>query len=82
MQLRYVSKFVGPTLTAAFLLTAASQVSTKGVTSDDELCTGLSARVLRDGGSSVDAAIAGSLCLGVVHPHVSGVGGYVSPEGL
>ncbi|XP_037535057.1 glutathione hydrolase 7-like [Nematolebias whitei] len=53
----------------------ATQVSIKGVTSDDELCTELSVRVLRDGGSSVDAAIAGSLCLGVVHPHVSGVGG-------
>lgn len=25
----------------------------------------------------MDAAIAGALCLGVVHPHVSGVGGYV-----
>lgn len=25
----------------------------------------------------MDAAIASALCLGVVHPHVSGVGGYV-----
>lgn len=45
--------------------------------SDHERCTALGHRVLRDGGSSVDAAIAGALCLGVVHPHVSGVGGYV-----
>uniref|UniRef100_A0AAX7V6U1 Gamma-glutamyltransferase 7 n=1 Tax=Astatotilapia calliptera TaxID=8154 RepID=A0AAX7V6U1_ASTCA len=43
--------------------------------SDHERCTALGHRVLRDGGSSVDAAIAGALCLGVVHPHVSGVGG-------
>lgn len=71
-------KDLGPVLTAAFLLTAAPQVSIRRVTSDHELCTGLSVRVLRDGGSSVDAAVAGSLCLGVVHPHVSGVGGYVS----
>ncbi|XP_039467806.1 glutathione hydrolase 7 isoform X4 [Oreochromis aureus] len=43
--------------------------------SDHERCTALGHRVLRDGGSSVDAAIASALCLGVVHPHVSGVGG-------
>nr|XP_054603839.1 glutathione hydrolase 7 isoform X1 [Nothobranchius furzeri] len=53
----------------------ASLVSIKGVASDHERCTVLSESVLRDGGSSVDAAIAGALCLGVVHPHVSGVGG-------
>lgn len=45
--------------------------------SDHERCTAIGHRVLRDGGSSVDAAIASALCLGVVHPHVSGVGGYV-----
>ncbi|KAF3855864.1 hypothetical protein F7725_016587 [Dissostichus mawsoni] len=39
------------------------------------LCSALGHRVLRDGGSSVDAAITAALCLGVVHPHVSGVGG-------
>lgn len=59
-------------------LTPASQVPVKGVASDHELCTALGEGVLRDGGSSVDAAVAGSLCLGVVHPHVSGVGGCVS----
>ncbi|XP_028261007.1 glutathione hydrolase 7-like [Parambassis ranga] len=48
----------------------------KGVlVSDHELCTTLGQRVICDGGSSVDAAIAGALCLGIVHPHVSGVGG-------
>ncbi|XP_034389756.1 glutathione hydrolase 7-like [Cyclopterus lumpus] len=45
------------------------------VGSDHERCTALGQTVLRDGGSSVDAAIAAALCLGVVHPHVSGVGG-------
>ncbi|XP_029288120.1 glutathione hydrolase 7-like isoform X2 [Cottoperca gobio] len=45
------------------------------VVSDHERCTLLSQRVLHDGGSSVDAAITAALCLGVVHPHVSGVGG-------
>jgi len=68
-----------PVSTTPFTLTAAAlQVPPKGVLSDHELCTVLGERVLRDHGSSVDAAIAGALCLGVVHPHVSGVGGYVT----
>ncbi|XP_063766706.1 glutathione hydrolase 7-like [Eleginops maclovinus] len=45
------------------------------VVSDHQLCSALGHRVLHDGGSSVDAAITAALCLGVVHPHVSGVGG-------
>ncbi|CAK6958369.1 glutathione hydrolase 7-like [Scomber scombrus] len=53
-----------------------SLVFIKGVlVSDHERCTALGQRVLRDHGSSVDAAIAATLCLGVVHPHVSGIGG-------
>lgn len=46
--------------------------------SDHEHCTALGQRVLHDHGSSVDAAVVAALCLGVVHPHVSGVGGYVT----
>lgn len=45
--------------------------------SDDERCTALGQKVLKDRGSSVDAAVAAALCLGVVQPHVSGIGGYV-----
>ncbi|KAM7402652.1 hypothetical protein PAMP_017872 [Pampus punctatissimus] len=53
-----------------------SLVFIKGVlVSDHERCTALGQRVLDDRGSSVDAAIAATLCLGVVHPHVSGIGG-------
>ncbi|XP_044206210.1 glutathione hydrolase 7-like [Thunnus albacares] len=53
-----------------------SSVFIKGVlVSDHERCTALGQRVLNDLGSSVDAAIAATLCLGVVHPHVSGIGG-------
>ncbi|XP_041802153.1 glutathione hydrolase 7-like [Chelmon rostratus] len=53
-----------------------SLVFVKGVlVSDHERCTELGQRVLHDGGSSVDAAITAALCLGVVHPHMSGVGG-------
>ncbi|KAM4582602.1 glutathione hydrolase 7-like [Fundulus diaphanus] len=47
----------------------------KGVVSDHERCTALGEKVLQDRGSSVDAAIVGALCLGIVHPHGSGVGG-------
>lgn len=61
------------------LITFTPQVFVKGVlVSDHELCTSLGQRVLHDRGSSVDAAITAALCLGIVHPHVSGVGGYVS----
>lgn len=61
------------------LITFASQVFVKGVlVSDHERCTALGQTVLHDRGSSVDAAIAAALCLGVVHPHVSGIGGYVT----
>ncbi|KAG8007418.1 Glutathione hydrolase 7 [Nibea albiflora] len=53
-----------------------SLVFVKGMlVSDDDHCTALGQRVLHDGGSSVDAAIVAALCLGVVHPHASGVGG-------
>ncbi|KAM9859963.1 glutathione hydrolase 7-like [Aulostomus maculatus] len=53
-----------------------SVVIKKGMlVSDHEHCTALGQKVLRDQGSSVDAAIAATLCLGVVHPHVSGIGG-------
>uniref|UniRef100_A0A3Q1FUK2 Gamma-glutamyltransferase 7-like n=1 Tax=Acanthochromis polyacanthus TaxID=80966 RepID=A0A3Q1FUK2_9TELE len=64
-------------ITALFILnTAAPQASINGaLVSNHERCTALGQRVLQDGGSSVDAAVAGVLCLGVVHPHVSGVGG-------
>uniref|UniRef100_A0A3Q3NFE7 Glutathione hydrolase n=1 Tax=Mastacembelus armatus TaxID=205130 RepID=A0A3Q3NFE7_9TELE len=59
-----------------YLGEVASQVFVKGaLVSDHERCTTLGQRVLHDHGSSVDAAIATVLCLGVVHPHVSGIGG-------
>lgn len=68
------------TITALFILIiVTSQVFVKGVlVSDHERCNALGQKVLHDRGSSVDAAIAAALCLGVVHPHLSGVGGYVS----
>ncbi|KAK2862521.1 hypothetical protein Q5P01_002054 [Channa striata] len=66
-------------VTVALMLTIYLKDSPVFVTgvlvSDHERCTALGQRVLDDHGSSVDAAIVAALCLGVVHPHVSGVGG-------
>ncbi|XP_022523262.2 glutathione hydrolase 6 isoform X1 [Astyanax mexicanus] len=41
-------------------------------------CSRAGKELLREGGNVVDAAIASLLCLGVVHPHTSGVGGMFS----
>ncbi|CAL9702700.1 unnamed protein product [Knipowitschia caucasica] len=45
------------------------------VVSDVAQCTSVGMAVLEKQGSSVDAAIATSLCLGIVHPQTSGIGG-------
>ncbi|KAB5546018.1 hypothetical protein PHYPO_G00067260 [Pangasianodon hypophthalmus] len=45
------------------------------VVTDVARCTSLGFDVLGQQGSSVDAAIAAALCLGIIHPHTSGIGG-------
>ncbi|XP_053309769.1 glutathione hydrolase 7 [Spea bombifrons] len=45
------------------------------VVSDASSCTALGIEILEERGSSVDAAIATTLCLGIVNPHTSGIGG-------
>ena len=45
------------------------------VSSPHYLASGAGMRVLQDGGSAVDAAIATCATLGVVYPHMTGVGG-------
>ncbi|XP_030625857.1 glutathione hydrolase 7 [Chanos chanos] len=45
------------------------------VVTDVAHCTSLGFEVLGKQGSSVDAAIVAALCLGIIHPHSSGIGG-------
>ncbi|XP_062184914.1 glutathione hydrolase 1-like [Phragmites australis] len=45
------------------------------VAADDGRCSRIGRDALREGGSAVDAAVATALCLGVVSPASSGVGG-------
>ncbi|NXI48370.1 GGT7 hydrolase, partial [Galbula dea] len=45
------------------------------VVTDAAHCTALGVEVLNMQGSSVDAAIASTLCAGIVNPHTSGIGG-------
>ncbi|PON33587.1 Gamma-glutamyltranspeptidase [Parasponia andersonii] len=45
------------------------------VATDHGHCSQIGSRVLREGGHAVDAAVAAALCLGVVSPASSGIGG-------
>ncbi|XP_041008161.1 glutathione hydrolase 1 [Juglans microcarpa x Juglans regia] len=45
------------------------------VATDDKRCSRLGMKVLREGGHAVDASVAAALCLGVVSPASSGIGG-------
>lgn len=52
------------------------QVEPHGSVSTDSFeCSKIGLNVLKKGGNAVDAAIASTMCLGVVHFHVTGLGG-------
>ncbi|XP_060698632.1 glutathione hydrolase 6 [Hemiscyllium ocellatum] len=48
------------------------------VISDSEICSSFAKEILMEGGNAVDAGVVAMLCLGVVHPHSTGIGGAVS----
>ncbi|CAN7027474.1 unnamed protein product [Brassica rapa subsp. trilocularis] len=45
------------------------------VATDDGRCSKIGMKVLRQGGNAIDASVAAALCLGVVSPASSGIGG-------
>jgi gamma-glutamyltranspeptidase/glutathione hydrolase/leukotriene-C4 hydrolase len=45
------------------------------VATDDYRCSKIGMEVIREGGHAVDAAVAAAICLGVVSPASSGLGG-------
>ena len=45
------------------------------VAADEPRCSAIGGAVLQEGGGAVDAAVATALCLGILHPYSSGVGG-------
>jgi gamma-glutamyltranspeptidase len=45
------------------------------VATDSAVCSLLGTDIMKSGGNAVDAAIAAVVCLGVVNPHVTGLGG-------
>ncbi|CAA7020569.1 unnamed protein product [Microthlaspi erraticum] len=63
----------------AFLQNAAAQQSSVAyhgtVATDDGRCSKIGMEVLLQGGNAIDASVAATLCLGVVSPASSGIGG-------
>ena len=45
------------------------------VATDNRICSQIGVSILKEGGNAADAAIAATLCLGVVNPSSSGIGG-------
>jgi hypothetical protein len=67
-------------VTVALLIQIAvgpSQVPSRiGINTQEAVCSNIGADMVRQGGNSIDAFIASSLCLGVVNPFAAGFGAY------
>src|ERR1043165_1890227 len=60
----------------AWVVSKRPVVSSRGVVAGQHrLAAEAGARVLREGGNAVDAAVAAALAVGVVEPWLSGIGG-------
>jgi len=64
-----------PTSSSTLAPEHVSTLTGGAVAADEPRCSRVGADVLADGGAAADAAVAAALCLGVLHPHSSGVGG-------
>ena len=54
-----------------------TQVLPRGaVATDSQQCSQIGVDALQKGGNAIDAAIASMLCMCVVNPHITSVGGY------
>lgn len=45
------------------------------VASDAKVCSDIGVEVMKENGTAVEAAVASMICLGLIHPHSSGIGG-------
>jgi len=50
-------------------------VASAAVATDSQQCSNSGVKILLKGGNAIDAAIASVLCMSVVNPHITSIGG-------